>query len=61
MERQNCTEEQEHLEQQLKDLNSDITVKNKAIKDLEKEVWLQSLSYFLSKVEQCLKKKKCFK
>lgn len=38
MERQNCTEEQERLEQQLKDLNSDITVKNKAIKDLEKEV-----------------------
>ena len=38
MERQNCTEEQERLEQQLKDLNSDITFKNKAIKDLEKEV-----------------------
>lgn len=38
MERQSCTEEQERLEQQLKDISREITAKHKTIKELEKEV-----------------------
>ncbi|XP_076445569.1 uncharacterized protein LOC143283270 isoform X2 [Babylonia areolata] len=37
-ERQTSIEKQEHLEQQVKDLNADMKAKNKTIKDMEKEL-----------------------